>query len=239
MSNAAPDAHRSTDSPGLPLPATVDPNTIYQRLQDYPFDSDTDYQQGLAAIFGHPDTPVSKDEISTSPDLVLQSECFYFARRFGIPPIDPAGYKTWLQGNNANSVPTQSSSESTKPLSEREPEEPPYPTSFAHIVDLITQNKPIPGIQEVPDTVLEPGSSKRDRVLRRKKPWETDDTDATADGSTANILRTEEIAPSSLGYNAVDDNGSENMGSVTGTSAGVVKILQPNAIPDSGLIAKD
>lgn len=50
----------------------------------------------------------------------------------------------------------------------------PYPTTFAHIVNLITTGEPIPGIKEVPDTVLE-GRESRSIAAKRKKPWEKDE----------------------------------------------------------------
>ena len=50
----------------------------------------------------------------------------------------------------------------------------PYPTSFAHIVDLITKGEPVPGVKDIPDTVLE-GKESRSTTARRKKPWERDD----------------------------------------------------------------
>ena len=47
----------------------------------------------------------------------------------------------------------------------------PYPTSFAHIVELITSGKPIPGIKEIPDTILS-GQETQSKCERRRKPWE-------------------------------------------------------------------
>ncbi|OCK84578.1 hypothetical protein K432DRAFT_276640, partial [Lepidopterella palustris CBS 459.81] len=47
----------------------------------------------------------------------------------------------------------------------------PYPTSFAHIVELITTGKPIPGIKEIPNTILG-GQGTEPTKPRRKKPWE-------------------------------------------------------------------
>ena len=49
----------------------------------------------------------------------------------------------------------------------------PYPTSFSQIVELITSGEPIPGIKEVPDTVLE-GQASQPTTAKRKKPWEKD-----------------------------------------------------------------
>ena len=43
------------------------------------------------------------------------------------------------------------------------------------MVELITTGQPIPGIKEIPDTVLE-GQASRSTPVKRKKPWEKDDT---------------------------------------------------------------
>jgi hypothetical protein len=58
-----------------------------------------------------------------------------------------------------------------------DPSEPPapYPTSFAHIVELITTGQPVPGIKEIPTTVLE-GQGTQPEKARRKKPWEKGET---------------------------------------------------------------
>ena len=54
------------------------------------------------------------------------------------------------------------------------PENPPpgpYPISFSHIVDLITTGQPVPGVKEIPDTVLA-GQETHTVAAKRKKPWE-------------------------------------------------------------------
>lgn len=51
--------------------------------------------------------------------------------------------------------------------------EPAYPSSFAHIVELITTGQPVPGIQQIPDTVLT-GHDIASEKPRRRKPWEND-----------------------------------------------------------------
>ena len=42
------------------------------------------------------------------------------------------------------------------------------------MVELITTGQPIPGIKQIPDTVLE-GRSSQATLVKRKKPWEKDD----------------------------------------------------------------
>lgn len=67
-----------------------------------------------------------------------------------------------------------SSSPHSVPSNHQKTSEPAYPSSFAHIVELITTGQPIPGIQQIPDTVLT-GHETLSRVTRRRKPWEKDD----------------------------------------------------------------
>lgn len=56
----------------------------------------------------------------------------------------------------------------------------PYPTSFAHIVELITTGQPVPGVKEIPNTVLT-GQGTQPVQTKRKKPWEKGDTSAPAE----------------------------------------------------------
>lgn len=67
------------------------------------------------------------------------------------------------------------------------PSEPPapYPTSFAQIVELITSGQPIPGIKEIPPTILT-GQGTQPAQARRKKPWEKEEaaTSGQQEGQT-------------------------------------------------------
>ncbi|KAK7533919.1 uncharacterized protein J3D65DRAFT_631794 [Phyllosticta citribraziliensis] len=76
-----------------------------------------------------------------------------------------------------------SSSASAPAASSSGPDDAPYPTSFAHIVELITTGQPIPGIKEIPDTVLE-GQGTTPAAAKRRKPWERSE-DATAGAAAA------------------------------------------------------
>jgi len=284
-------SHQIPPAQPLALPSSpphLPPRDLYRQIHTYPFHSDQDYQLGLAAILGHPETGPSPSELASNQDLVLQAQCFYLARKFGLGQIDVEAYKEWLastsqtpqiaeqygrngKGNengiglsseppstgHANaaaissppvhppttpdrpSAPTPSTAaaattNSAQTISTSDPA-PPYPTSFADIVDLITQDKPIPGIEEIPTTVLEPGSSKQDRAVRRKKPWEKDqegdgaavaETGAADDGQGEKEKKQEEEDDVDITHRIQ-------------TGEGVMKILQPGAVPDSGLIAKE
>jgi hypothetical protein len=133
----------------------------------------------------------------------------------------------------------------------RSQEGPPYPLSFSAIVDLITRNVPVPGIETVPDTVLEHGSSKVDHTAKRKKPWEKDGGSGEGAGIASGLssIGLAGSTPVADGLSSAQQTTSDITGErasndkiINGhlsTGEGVVKILQPNAIPDSGLLAKE
>lgn len=62
----------------------------------------------------------------------------------------------------------------------------PYPPTFAEIVDLITSGKPIPGIKEIPPTLLTDQAS-RPSASKRKKPWEKDVPEEAVQGAGATL----------------------------------------------------
>jgi hypothetical protein len=110
------------------------------------------------------------------------------------PPIDFAAFKSWLasgteehpgsENTDTVSTPTESSEKSAPGGENPANVEPAYPSSFAHIVDLITTGEPIPGIQDIPDTVLT-GHDISSEKPRRRKPWEKDD--AVTSDETASV----------------------------------------------------
>lgn len=303
--------------------ATSSTEQIYHHLSTYPFNSDTEYLVGLAAILGHPAVPPTDSELREHEDLVIQAQCFYFTRKYNLSSIDINNYRQWLssqsttttvpivpstvatsdpikeltaitngaespsQLQNLNSSSNASTAQDTssieppdtrspipnrphaptpstaaaattlsvqphqqipsppptttapnpEPKLESEPT-PPYPTTFAEIVDLITQNKPIPGIETIPDTVLDPGSSKADKATRRKKPWERDDI-SLATPAAAEVEPGAEQGSSTGGIEEAIGKIDLQTHAAAGKEEGVLKILQPGAVPDSGLIASD
>jgi hypothetical protein len=47
----------------------------------------------------------------------------------------------------------------------------PKPATFAEICEMIAEGKPIPGIKQIPDTILE-GQKSETHASKRRKPWE-------------------------------------------------------------------
>jgi hypothetical protein len=47
-----------------------------------------------------------------------------------------------------------------------------YRSNYEEVVDMIVNNKPIPGIKQIPKTVLDPAEAPASVLQPRKKPWE-------------------------------------------------------------------
>lgn len=157
---------------------------LYHQLDEYPWDTDREFQGGLQAILGSVQDPAQIDH------LTLRAKCYYFARKAGTP-VDFDGYKQWvemqrgtssLNGQVANQPPAnfvvQPQANPGAPIETIDEggggggmADAPKPASFAEICEMIAEGKPIPGIKEIPDTVLEGQASEKVAEARRK-PWE-------------------------------------------------------------------
>lgn len=73
-----------------------------------------------------------------------------------------------------------------------------------------------------------------DKTPRRTKPWEKDgESDSTAAETVAQATERGQSSDRQADVESVDVNGHKE------TGQGVVNILKPNAIPDSGLLSQD
>ncbi|KAL9029479.1 MAG: hypothetical protein Q9196_002279 [Gyalolechia fulgens] len=167
-------------------PSLTSSSSIYRQLESYPFSTDPEFQSGLSTIIST--TPAQDPEL-----LSLRARCFYFSRKQNVP-IDFNSYVSWRSMQNLPPVTASSNSISEEPVasegpangippatdantsSVQQPEQPsaPYPPSFSQIVELITKGEPIPGIKEVPSTLLT-GQESAPTTAKRKKPWEKDE----------------------------------------------------------------
>ncbi|KAF2792013.1 hypothetical protein K505DRAFT_279594 [Melanomma pulvis-pyrius CBS 109.77] len=158
---------------------------VYRALEAYNWDDDVEFQSGLSAILGSNSSPEQATE------LTLRARCFYYARKYSIN-IDFDAYKAYRNargrpaivpnGVQPSAVPASAEpAGGILPVPSSSPSEPPapYPTSFAHIVELVTTGQPIPGIKEIPSTVLT-GQGTQPVQTRRKKPWEKDEAPTLA-----------------------------------------------------------
>lgn len=158
-----------------------DQSDAYRQLDNYPWDQDSEFQGGLSAILGPHPVP------SQIHDLTLRARCFYFSRKTSVP-VSFNAYKSYLlalesQKDVFNSkeqcsltttsyqaslnIQAESSSRTLIPKKAA-----PYPPSFAEIISLIAKNSPIPGIRDIPSTVI-PEQASVAVAPMRKKPWDS------------------------------------------------------------------
>ena len=171
----------------MSIDSNFDAAFLYNQLDTYPWSEDEEFQGGLRAILGSVQDP------SQVEHLTLRAKCYYFARKSGTP-VDFDGYKRWTE--NAQDLPDavlNGRHDVYDPLVGGESHlqaqsgvegsggeggmggmgAAPKPASFAEICELIQEGKPIPGIKDIPDTILE-GQASDSSVDGRKKPWEKD-----------------------------------------------------------------
>lgn len=133
---------------------------VFHQLDSYPWDEDQEFQGGLQAILGSVQDPQQVEH------LTLRAKCYYYARKAGAT-VDFDGYKNWVESRRAGGATGTSQSEQAAGGMGGAPK----PASFAEICDMIAEGKPIPGIKDIPDTILE-GQASEQQAQGRKKPWE-------------------------------------------------------------------
>ncbi|POS83614.1 hypothetical protein EPUL_003306, partial [Erysiphe pulchra] len=158
---------------------------IYQQLDNYPWDRDREFQGGLSAILGPHPLPSQINE------LTLRARCFYFSRKTSVP-VSFDGYKAYLlalESHQTSLKPQAESSHASIPIQTA-----PYPPSFAEIIRLISNNAPIPGIRDIPPTII-PEQASVATAPKRKKPWDNNkhekkiDTDSLKSLDDTTILK--------------------------------------------------
>lgn len=148
----------------------VDTIALFRQLDEYNWDDDAEFQGGLRAILGSAQNEQQVDH------LTLRAKCYYFARKAGTP-VDFDGYKFWVESGRTNGVAINTNAVDQQSDTSGGMADAPKPASFAEICDMIAEGKPIPGIKDVPDTILE-GQASASHAERRRKPWERKTGDA-------------------------------------------------------------
>ena len=168
-------ATNSTD-----LPRDPPDTSIFEEIEAYPWSSDPEFQSGLQSILGQSADPQQAEH------LTLRARCFYYSRKKNTS-VDFDSYTAWRAQRTVapatndsiavQALPSQELTSTFQPNNtlpaQESGQEPaaPYPTSFNQIIDLITKGDPIPGIKDVPDTLLT-GQESVPTTAKRKKPWE-------------------------------------------------------------------
>jgi len=183
-------------------------NDVYEALERYNWDDDVEFQSGLSAILGSNSTPEQAAELALrarcfyyaryarishsycvilltnlrkyNTNIDFDSYKAYRNARGRPPPTPPISNGTQAPLDIAPPASSAEASGGVMPGAADSNDPPaPYPTSFAHIVELITTGQPILGIKEIPSTILT-GQGTEPVKARRKKPWEKDEAEGAS-----------------------------------------------------------
>ncbi|KAF5693236.1 hypothetical protein FDENT_2167 [Fusarium denticulatum] len=183
--------------------ALKDETAIFTAFDTYPWSKDKNFMSGLYAILGEPG---QQNPQASLADMAIHARIFYYAQRIGVN-IDFSAYKAWLASNpdyqppdvlpeeyrqrdvaNASPVPAldwQKAAPKTDLYIDRKTaaaqsgsqDQPSYPMGFAEMIQLIQEGKPVPGIRQIPNTVVrDPAVKPVGARAVPRKPWERDTT---------------------------------------------------------------
>ncbi|QFZ29737.1 hypothetical protein EJF18_60249 [Clavispora lusitaniae] len=156
---------------------------VYLEFLNYDWATFPEFQEGLAQILdGHLESLKEKDPHATQippadkQQLVDQAKSFYFCSQTGhILNLDD--FYAWKRNNGGkitllgNEHSDSEHAGQTSVAAPEAPQETPYSSNYQHLVELIVSGKPVPGIKQIPDTVLS-GQESKSQAPMRTKPWE-------------------------------------------------------------------
>lgn len=150
---------------------------VYAEFSNYDWDSFTEFQEGLTEIFqSHLESLQERDpSVKTIPaaerqQLTDQAKSFFFCSSTGhILNLDD--FYAWKRNNGGKITLLDDSSKETPEADNTVTSDAPYSSNYQELVDMIVSGKPVPGIKEIPDTVLSEEKSESHAEMRTK-PWE-------------------------------------------------------------------
>ncbi|KAF7544795.1 hypothetical protein G7Z17_g9666 [Cylindrodendrum hubeiense] len=180
--------------------ALKDEGAVFQAFDAYPWKKDKMFMSGLYAILGEPG---QQNPQASLADMAIHARVFYYAQRIGVS-IDFARYQAWIAQQPDRQPPdvlpeeyhrrTSSAQNPPAPVldwqqaapkaelyvdrkaaAQSTGDQPNYPMGFAEMLKLLQEGKPVPGIRQIPNTVVRDPSVKPvgARAVPRK-PWEKD-----------------------------------------------------------------
>lgn len=151
---------------------------VYLEFLEYDWDSFQEFQDGLVEILDgylsllqERDPTVQVIPPAEKQQLIDQAKLFFYCTKTGnILNLDE--YYDWKRNNGGKITLVEESEEVNAPENrDDQDQEAPYSSNYQQLVDLIVAGKPVPGIKEIPDTVLSDQGSKLE-AKARVKPWE-------------------------------------------------------------------
>ncbi|CAH6722367.1 hypothetical protein CLIB1444_09S01992 [[Candida] jaroonii] len=167
---------------------------VFKEYRDYDWDHFDEFQDGIKEILDNyleslrdQDPSISAIPALDQQQLINQAKSFFYCTKTGnILNLDD--YEKWERSQKIVEIKDDEQEDVQQPTQEKQPEqiielnsseanvedkqdEPPYSSNYQELVELIVSGKPVPGIKQIPDTVLT-GQSSTASATQRVKPWE-------------------------------------------------------------------
>ncbi|CCE82772.1 Piso0_002518 [Millerozyma farinosa CBS 7064] len=155
---------------------------VYQEFMNFDWDSNAEFQEGLKEIFEthlmqlkEQDPTIESIPTQNKIQLTDQAKSFFFCSQTGqILSLDD--YYQWRaqQGGhllNHTSETSETTEEAEAAANETNGTPSEYSSKYKDIVNMIVTGQEMPGIKQIPDTVLSDQSSEQ-KAQQRAKPWE-------------------------------------------------------------------
>ncbi|KAK3320817.1 hypothetical protein B0T19DRAFT_403437 [Cercophora scortea] len=146
----------------------------------------------------------------SSPDPDLLTKIEEIQRRMGVPAPAPGPPLPAWQLDAPKVDPTKKADDLVSHGGDASSQDAPYPAHFQAIIDAVTTGKPVPGVREIPNTVVrQPGIFPVGKMQAPQKPWEKQqgsavnvtamhpaaETDSSSDATLARALLDQEFPP--------------------------------------------
>ncbi|KAF5019350.1 hypothetical protein F66182_8639 [Fusarium sp. NRRL 66182] len=176
-------------------------SVVFTAFDTYPWKKDKMFMSGLYAILGEPG---QQNPQASLADMAIHARIFYYAQRVGVN-IDFAAYKAWHESSPGHQFPDvlpeeyhqrdEANASSTPALDWQKSapkadlyvdknaaaaqsasqDQPNYPMGFAEMIKLLQEGKPVPGIRQIPNTIIrDPAVKPVGARSVPRKPWEKD-----------------------------------------------------------------
>ncbi|KAM3513697.1 hypothetical protein MY11210_002606 [Beauveria gryllotalpidicola] len=195
----------------------TDQDAVFRAFDSYPWTKDKAFMSGLHAILGDPNSP---NQSGSPADMAIHARIFYYSQRVGVG-IDFAAYQAWLAAHPDHAPPSilppeylTGSSNGASPVSpvldwqKAAPkaelyvdraaaaaaagDQPAYPMAFAEMIKLLQEGKEVPGIRQIPNTVIrDPAVKPVGARTAPRKPWEKSDPTPSDDSYRLAALDTD------------------------------------------------
>ncbi|KAM3537804.1 hypothetical protein ARSEF1564_009272 [Beauveria bassiana] len=196
----------------------TDQDAVFRAFDSYPWTKDKAFMSGLHAILGDPNSP---NQQGSPADMAVHARIFYYSQRVGVG-IDFAAYQAWLAANPDHAPPSilppeyltgsSNGGPAVSPVLEWQKaapkaelyvdraaaaaaaagDQPAYPMAFAEMIKLLQEGKEVPGIRQIPNTVIrDPTVKPIGARTAPRKPWEKNDATPSDDSYRLATLDTD------------------------------------------------